>query len=111
MLETTELGEDLLYLQERYEISSTMVCGLTDSPISALIHIRQYKIKMLSICMLFTAMGGLFIAIALLRHNQWLGLLSSMMGSVIIVYAFSIFKKMKSAIFAIEKVAKYHELL
>jgi len=111
MLESTAQGEDLLYLQERHEISSTMIDGLTTSPISALFHIQQYKTKTLSICVLFATIGGLLIAIALLRHDQWVELLSGMIGSVTIAYAFSLFQKMKSAVSAVEKVAKYHELL
>ena len=111
MLDSTELREDLLYLQEKYGISSIVTNGLTKSPISAQTHIRHYKTKMLSISLLFSAMGGAFITMALLRHGQWIGLLSGMLGSVLIVHSFSVFKRMKSAIFAIEKIAKYHELL
>jgi len=111
MLDTAELEWDLVYLQEKHGISPIMTDGLMESPTSANIQIQQYKMKMLGICLLFISMGGSLIVIALLRHEQWIGLLSGMIGSVIIVYAFGIFKKMKSGIYAIEKVARYHELL
>jgi len=111
MNDNTDLTEDLEFLQTTHAIDVSMIEFLLASPMQAKAHIRSYKRMMLLTCVLPVVIGGVIIALSVLKFSGMLAIAVCVIGAGLVYHYGYRLVKMSKAIRATEQIAKYHHLI